>query len=129
MKNESKRVAIITGAGQGMGKAVALNLASESCNIVINDLNENSGLETVNQINSSYDSKAIFVKGNVISKNDIENTVKSTLDEFGRIDILVNNAGVLRPTKVIDIEEDEESKEFLDGIDDNKDNKDNEDEI
>ena len=107
MSNESKRVAIITGAGQGMGKAVALNLASESCNIVINDLNENSGLETVNQINSSYDSKAIFVKGNVISKNDIENTVKSTLDEFGRIDILVNNAGVLRPTKVIDIEEEE----------------------
>ena len=107
MNNESKRVAIITGAGQGMGKAVALNLASESCNIVINDLNENSGLETVNQINSSYDSKAIFDKGNVISKNDIENTVKSTLDEFGRIDILVNNAGVLRPTKVIDIEEEE----------------------
>ena len=46
MNNQSKKVAIITGAGQGMGKAVALNLASESCNIVINDLNENSGIET-----------------------------------------------------------------------------------
>ena len=107
MSIESKRVAIITGAGQGMGKAVALNLASESCNIVINDLNEKSGLDTIHQINSSYDAKAIFIKGNVISKNDIENTVNSALDEFGRIDILVNNAGVLRPTKVIDIEEDE----------------------
>ena len=107
MSIESKRVAIITGAGQGMGKAVALNLASESCNIVINDLNEKSGLDTIHQINSSYDAKAIFIKGNVISKGDIENTVNSALDEFGRIDILVNNAGVLRPTKVIDIEEDE----------------------
>ena len=107
MNNQSKKVAIITGAGQGMGKAVALNLASESCNIVINDLNENSGIQTANHINSTYDSKAIFVKGNVISKIDIDNTVNSTLDEFGRIDILVNNAGVLKPTKVIDIEEDE----------------------
>ncbi len=79
MTNEFKRVAIITGAGQGMGKAVALSLASESCNIVINDINDNSGEDTVDQINASYDSKAIFVKGNVISKNDIENTVNLTL--------------------------------------------------
>ena len=79
MNNQSKKVAIITGAGQGMGKAVALNLASESCNIVINDLNENSGIQTANHINSTYDSKAIFVKGNVISKIDIDNTVNSCL--------------------------------------------------
>ena len=107
MNKESRKVAIITGAGQGMGKAVAMNLASESCDIVINDLNEKSGLDTANQINSSFDSKAIFVKGNVISKKDIDNTVNATLDEFGKIDILINNAGVLKPTKVIDIEEDE----------------------
>ena len=82
MNNQSKKVAIITGAGQGMGKAVALNLASESCNIVINDLNENSGIQTANHINSTYDSKAIFVKGNVISKIDIDNNKRQNGKNF-----------------------------------------------
>ena len=102
----SDRVAIVTGAGQGMGRAVAMRLSAEGARVVANDVNEEAAARTAKRIQEAG-GEAIAVAGDVTSSGDVANIVDAALDRYGRIDILVNNAGVLRPTKVIDIEEDE----------------------
>ena len=102
----SDRVAIVTGAGQGMGRAVAMRLSAEGARVVANDVNEEAAARTAKRIQEAG-GEAIAVAGDVTSTGDVANIVDAALDRYGRIDILVNNAGVLRPTKVIDIEEDE----------------------
>ena len=102
----SDRVAIVTGAGQGMGRAVAMRLSAEGARVVANDVNEEAAARTAKGVQEAG-GEAIAVAGDVTSSGDVANIVDAALDRYGRIDILVNNAGVLRPTKVIDIEEDE----------------------
>ena len=102
----SDRVAIVTGAGQGMGRAVSQRLSAGGVRIVANDVNEEAAARTAKGIQEAG-GEAIAVAGDVTSSDDVANIVDAALDRYGRIDILVNNAGVLRPTKVIDIEEDE----------------------
>ena len=102
----SDRVAIVTGAGQGMGRAVAMRLSADGARVIANDVNEEAAARTAKGIQDAG-GEAIAVAGDVTSSGDVAGMVKAALDRYGRIDILVNNAGVLRPTKVIDIEEDE----------------------
>ena len=102
----SDRVAIVTGAGQGMGRAVAMRLSAEGARVVANDVNEEAAARTAKGVQEAG-GEAIAVAGDVTSSGDVANIVDAALNRYGRIDILVNNAGVLRPTKVIDIEEDE----------------------
>tara|TARA_B100000686_G_scaffold172856_1_gene180024 strand:- start:479 stop:1240 length:762 start_codon:yes stop_codon:yes gene_type:complete len=100
------KVALITGAGQGMGKAIARSLGSLGANLVINDIN----LKAVKAAESNLKDdghKVIGVAGDVTSKTDVDHIISSTLQSYGSIHILINNAGILRPTHLIDIEEDE----------------------
>ena len=107
MSSEFKnKIALITGAGQGMGKAVAFTLAQQGAHIAINDLNPTSAEETAQELQNK-DINAIAVPANVTNKTDLQEMIQKTIDHFGRIDILINNAGILYPTKVIDIPEDE----------------------
>ncbi|MBM3949714.1 MAG: SDR family oxidoreductase [SAR202 cluster bacterium] len=100
------KVAIVTGAGQGMGKACALRLAAAGAAIVANDLKKESADRAAADV-IAKGGQAIAVSGDVTKKADVDRLVKAALDRFKAIHILVNNAGVLRPTKVIDIEEEE----------------------
>lgn len=90
-----EKVAIITGAGSGIGRATALLFAKEGAKVVVADWIEEGGKETVEQIKEQK-GEAIFVKTDVSKAEDIDKMVKTCLDNFGRIDILVNNAGIYR---------------------------------
>ena len=100
------KVAIVTGAGQGMGRAVAERLSAAGARLVVNDLDGEAAARTV-QLISGRGGEAVVQSGNVTSAEDVHRVVQGALARFGSVQILVNNAGVLRPTPVIDIEEDE----------------------
>lgn len=100
------KIAIVTGAGQGMGRSVAMKLASEGNKIIVNDVNSEQADSTVSKINA-LGGKAYPNNADVTSHDEVTNMADQCLTLYGNIHILVNNAGVLRPTKVIDIEEQE----------------------
>ncbi|MEK4058518.1 MULTISPECIES: SDR family NAD(P)-dependent oxidoreductase [Paenibacillus] len=91
------KVAVITGAAGGMGKADALLFAKEGAKVVITDLQEEKLQEVVQEIRGNG-GEAIGIKQNVVSEEDWARVVDETLKGYGHIDILVNNAGVSDPT-------------------------------
>lgn len=93
MSKLEKKVAIITGAGSGIGKATALLFAKEGAKVVVSDINEEGGNKVVEEIKSAG-GEAIFVKANTASPEDNENLVKETVKAFGKLDVAVNNAGI-----------------------------------
>lgn len=93
MKRLENKVAIITGSGAGIGKAIATRYAEEGAKIVIADFNEEALQTTVEELKSAGH-EAIGVDVNVAVEEDIAKMVSETVSNFGRVDILVNNAGV-----------------------------------
>ncbi len=87
------QVAIVTGAGQGLGRAHALALAARGANVVVNDLN--NATSVVDEIKDAG-GEAIENDANVVDYPKIEAMVKQAVDAWGRVDILINNAGILR---------------------------------
>jgi 3-oxoacyl-[acyl-carrier protein] reductase len=87
------KIAIVTGAGQGIGKGIALALAKEKCNVVVSDLNQETCEKTAEEL-KRLGVKAIGIKCDVANKVEVENLFSETFKEFGRLDILVNNAGI-----------------------------------
>ena len=94
MTKLKEKVAIITGAGSGIGAASARLFAKEGARIVAADMNRNTGLEVVGQITEAGGT-AIFIQTDVSRTADIERMIQEALDSFGRLDILFNNAGIL----------------------------------
>jgi len=92
MRLENK-VAIVTGAGSGMGRAIALAFAKEGAKVVVGELVEENGKETERLIRENG-GQAIFVKTDVSKAADIDNLVSTAIKEFGKLDIMVNNAGI-----------------------------------
>jgi NAD(P)-dependent dehydrogenase (short-subunit alcohol dehydrogenase family) len=98
------RVAIVTGAGRGIGRGEALALASEGCNVIVNDMgaavdgsgSEATPAEEVVQEIKKMGCQAAADYGNVVETDTGERLVKMALDNFGRLDIIINNAGILR---------------------------------
>jgi len=93
MRLENK-VAIITGAGSGIGKETALLFSKEGAKVVVADMNEKAGEETVAHIKKNGD--GVFVKLDVSNREQAKQVVKITLEKYGRIDILINNAGIVQ---------------------------------
>ena len=101
------KIAIVTGAGRGMGREVARKLVKLGANVVINDVSLDDAIASIEDISPPENQEMLAIAGDITKKNDVDNLILKTSEKFGGIDILVNNAGVLRPTKVIDIEEEE----------------------
>lgn len=92
----TNKTAVITGGGRGIGKCIALKLASLGANIVIGDIPSSADAQqTVEEINASG-AKAIFCACDVRSFEDMEQVIKAAAETFGSVDILVNNAGITR---------------------------------
>jgi meso-butanediol dehydrogenase/(S,S)-butanediol dehydrogenase/diacetyl reductase len=92
------KIAVITGAGAGMGKATSILFAKEGAKICANSQSK-SAQETVNIIKNN-NGKGIFVQGDVSEPKTAEKIVKETIEAFGKIDILFNNAGIVIPGRV-----------------------------
>jgi 3-oxoacyl-[acyl-carrier protein] reductase len=100
------KVALVTGAAQGIGKAVALLLARHGADIVVSDINLEKAEETAKEI-ESIGPKAMAIKVNVASLNDVERMVEAVLKKFGKIDILINNAGITRDKLILRMTEED----------------------
>ena len=89
----SGRIAVVTGAGCGIGKAIALALAKEGADLVVADLNEDWMKETCREI-EAMGRKSLAVKTDVSKYEEIQNLYQKSIQEMGRVDIMVNNAGI-----------------------------------
>ena len=96
MKLLENKVAIITGAGSGIGKAISLLYANEGAKIVVSDISEKGGNETVSEIKAKG-GEAIFVKADTSKVDDNKNVVDQAVKQFGGLHLAVNNAGIGGP--------------------------------
>jgi len=98
------KVAIVTGGGRGIGRAIALALTKEGADVAIVDLR--LAKNVVNAITKTG-RRALAIEGDVTNSNDVDHAVEEALKYFGRIDILVNNAGIIRIASVMDSREED----------------------
>ncbi|MFC5541285.1 3-oxoacyl-[acyl-carrier-protein] reductase [Ureibacillus sp. FSL W7-1570] len=101
------KTAVVTGASRGIGRAIALELAKEGANVVVNYGGSKEKAEEVVEEILKMGQKAIAVQANVADNESVQNLMKTALDEFGSIDILVNNAGITRDNLLMRMKEDE----------------------
>lgn len=94
--NLTGKTALITGAGRGIGKAIAFKLAELGANIVINDISASDDADKTTEELVKAGTDAVCFKGDVRNYEEVEKIIKKTLDKFGKIDILINNAGITR---------------------------------
>jgi 3-oxoacyl-[acyl-carrier protein] reductase len=97
------KTAIITGSGRGIGRAIALAMAAQGANIVVNDVNMESAGEVVAEI-ESMGRQAIAVKADVTAEDQVKVMIEACINRFGKLDILVNNAGIIQTAPVTEIE-------------------------
>lgn len=93
MANFTNQTVFITGAGSGIGRATALAFAKDGAQVVVADINETTGKQTVRLI-QDVNGRALFVPCDVTKPAQIEQAIQQTVDTFGRLDIAVNNAGI-----------------------------------
>jgi 3-oxoacyl-[acyl-carrier protein] reductase len=100
------RVALVTGAAQGIGKAVALLLARNGADMVVSDINLEKAEETAKEV-QTLGRKALAIKVDVAKLADVEKMVEAILAQFGKVDILVNNAGIARDKLILRMTEED----------------------
>lgn len=104
------RVAVITGAGRGgrgIGRSIALALAQEGADIVINSFTAANAEAVAAEVRDTTGRRAIAVPGSVADPVDVERLFKETMETFGRVDILVNNAGITRDNLLLRMSEED----------------------
>ncbi len=87
------KVSIVTGAGQGIGKGIALRLANQGAKVIVSDINLKNCKSVVEEIKEEG-GEAIAIKCDVSKLKDVKNLVDETIKEFGSLDVLINNAGI-----------------------------------
>ena len=107
------KVAMITGATRGIGKQIALTLANEGYNIVLNYRTENDELKQLKNEIENKKVKCLTVQGDVTNFEDCKQMIESAIKEFGKVDVLVNNAGITKDMLLARMKE-EDFKQVID---------------
>lgn len=103
-------VAIVTGAGSGIGRAVAIMLANEGAKVVASDINEAGLKETVNIAKSNRNGEIAVEAADVRDEKAVIHIVNSTVEKYGKLDLLVNCAGIIQLGKIEDISDEQWDK-------------------
>jgi 3-oxoacyl-[acyl-carrier protein] reductase len=107
MDDLSGKVALVTGASRGIGRAIALALAQAGADLGINFLSRAEEAETAAEEVRRYGRRAIVVQADVSVASDVQRLIRRAEEELGAIDVLVNNAGIANPLRIEDITEDD----------------------
>jgi 3-oxoacyl-[acyl-carrier protein] reductase len=99
------KVALVTGASRGIGRAVAIRLAKSGAKIAVNYAGNQAAAEEVKQIIEQNGGEAILVQADISNAESVDAMVAAVMEAFGRIDILVNNAGITRDTLLMRMKE------------------------
>lgn len=103
------KVAVVTGAARGIGRAIALTLAERGCDVVISDILEDVAQQTAAEV-EKLGRRSLAVRTNVADSSDADRLIRETVAAFGRVDILVNNAGITRDGLLIRMKDDDWKK-------------------
>lgn len=95
---QGNRVAIITGGGQGIGKAIAKRMLKEGATVVLAEIDVQAGQDTAKEFQGM--GRCAFIQTNVSGEDSVQNTIAETIQQFGHIDVLVNNAAINRPQPI-----------------------------
>lgn len=98
------RSILVTGAGSGMGRTIALSLAAEGANVTLFDLNLDAATAVKNEITAAGGS-AVAVSGNVVNRADVAKAVEKSVESFGRLDCMFAIAGIIKPTHFLETTE------------------------
>jgi 3-oxoacyl-[acyl-carrier protein] reductase len=101
------KVAVVTGGGRGIGRAICLAFAKEGADVILNYASKDQPAQEVVELIGKIGRKAVAVKGNVAVKADVERIIQTAIENFGKIDILVNNAGVSKPNMLYKMTEEQ----------------------
>jgi 3-oxoacyl-[acyl-carrier protein] reductase len=101
MKPLTDKVAIVTGASRGIGRAIALALAEQGAQVVVNYASSSQAAEQVVAEITAAGGQAMAVVGDVSQADQVDALVKAAMDQWGRVDVLVNNAGITRDTLLL----------------------------
>jgi len=103
------KVAVVTGAGSGIGRATAVLFSKEGAKVVVVDIDEKAGMGTVDIIRENK-GEAIFVSVDITDSSQVKSMVNKVIETYKKLDILVNNAGLLISGSVVDMEEEQWDK-------------------
>ncbi|GFE69146.1 3-oxoacyl-[acyl-carrier-protein] reductase [Chroococcus sp. FPU101] len=95
------QVALVTGASRGIGKAIALSLASQGAKVIVNYARSSSAADAVVQEITEAGGEAIALCADVSKSDEVDSLIQNILDKFGTIDVLVNNAGITKDTLML----------------------------
>jgi len=88
------KVVVVTGGGQGIGNVLCRDFAAQGASVIIADIDEEAGNETLAILNEDNEPKSIFIRCDVALEKDVKHLFDMTLKHFGKVDVLINNAGV-----------------------------------
>lgn len=102
-----EKVAIVTGAGRGIGKAIAERLAREGAKLAVCDIDRESAEKTADEIRNNYKTQAVGLYVDVANSDSVDAMVEEVVKKFGKIDILVNNAGITKDNLLLRMSEED----------------------
>jgi len=89
-----KKIALVTGASSGIGKATAMRFAEEGATVVLADVQEDAGKQAATDVSAATKSETLFVRCDVSQPKQVEELIATVIERFGRIDAAFNNAGI-----------------------------------